>query len=428
MKSRSLSSLRNRLALGSLLGNVRLSTRQLEAIQEKKLRDLLIHACRHVPYYRDLFSGEGVLPGDIRSVRDLAKLPVTTKDALKSSGTPTCADNFSPGLCSRHSTSGSTGVSLTVVYDRKAAAYAYAGYERARRENGYVPGRDIFLDITDRDTSPSCRQKVRPGRRYRLDACRPIDDQLRRFRQIDPTVLWGYPSTIRLIAQKIEEGGTGTSVRLVFTAAETLTPGFRDYISSVFHAELFDVYGAWEAGCIAWECGNHQGYHLSMDNLVVEFLDRNDDPVAPGEEGRVVVTNLNSYAMPFIRYDLEDYAVPSGEACPCGRGGLLIHEIRGRSNDYVMRPDGTTISPTVLWFLFREIPAISEFQVVQEGMDRIRVSIVPLPGADGARIATAVTDALRGFLGSSATIDVDILGRIERSGRGKFRYVISTVR
>lgn len=190
---------------------------------------------------------------------------------------------------------------LEIIYDDNAATYSFASFERARRENGYSPYRDIFLNFTDQSNHPSLLQNLGLYKRYTLNVCQPLVDQINVMKAVNPTVLWGgYPSAIQIIAQQIEQNSIENAVRRIFTASEVNPPDVKSYISSVFNADVIDVYGSWETGCIAWECSNHEGYHISMDNVVIELIDSNGIPVAPGERGKVVVTNLNSSAMPLF--------------------------------------------------------------------------------------------------------------------------------
>jgi phenylacetate-CoA ligase len=418
---------RYRNTLNSLQKNTKLSIQQLRLLQEKKLRKILYHAYHHVPYYNSLFRSTEILPNNIKCIDDLRKLPITTKATLKTLGTSAHAKNCDLNKCSRHKTSGSTGMPLEIIYDSTAAAYASASYERARRENGYNPHKDIFLNISGQSYRPSWLQKFGLNNRYTLNVLHPLVEQMNVMRAVNPTVLWGYPSAIQIIAQQIEQNEIESAVRLVFTASEINPSDIKDYISSVFNADVIDVYGSWETGCIAWECEKHEGYHVSMDNVVIEIVDHNGDPVAPGERGKVVVTNLNSYAMPFIRYELGDIAVSTDEECSCGRAGFLMKQIEGRYDDFIKTSSGNIVSPRIFTLTFRSIPNISGFQIIQEKLDLIHVFVEPSPTADRSQIQSTVISELHQILGRSMDIEVTFVDAINRTSSGKLRSVISNV-
>lgn len=418
---------RSQILVNKLQKNTWLSTQQLQLLQEKKLRKILHHAYHNVPYYNKLFHSAGILPTDIKCVDDLRKLPITTKTTFRSLSTSAYAKNYDINKCSHHKTSGSTGMPLEIIYDNYAAAYAFASYEMARRENGYNPHKDVFLNFSGQNNHPSWLQMLGLNKRYSLNVCQSLVNQINVMRAINPTVLWGYPSAIQIMAQQIEKNDIESAVRLVFTASEINPPDVKSYISSVFNADVIDVYGSWETGCIAWECSNHEGYHISMDNVVIEFIDRNGDPVAPGERGKVVVTSLNSTAMPFIRYELGDIAVPTDDECSCGRGGFLMKQIEGRYDDFIKTPSGDKISPRIFALIFRTIPGVSEFQVIQEKLDLIHMFIEPFATADRSQIQSAVTSKLHQVLGSGMNIEVTFVDAISRTDSGKLRSVISKV-
>ncbi|BBL66273.1 hypothetical protein MSMAT_0250 [Methanosarcina mazei TMA] len=418
---------RSRIVLNRLQKNTWSSTQQLQLLQEKKLRKILHHAYNNVPYYNKLFRSVGILPTDINCVDDLRKLPITTKTTLKTLGTAAHAKNYDVNKCRRHKTSGSTGMPLEIIYDDNAATYSFASFERARRENGYSPYRDIFLNFTDQSNHPSLLQNLGLYKRYTLNVCQPLVDQINVMKAVNPTVLWGYPSAIQIIAQQIEQNSIENAVRRIFTASEVNPPDVKSYISSVFNADVIDVYGSWETGCIAWECSNHEGYHISMDNVVIELIDSNGIPVAPGERGKVVVTNLNSSAMPFIRYELGDIAVSTDEECSCGRGGFLMKQIEGRYDDFIKTPSGNKVSPRIFTLTLHTIPDISEFQIIQEKLDLIHVFIKPFATADRSQIQLAVTSKLHQVFGNGMKIDVTFVDAISRTTSGKLRSVISKV-
>ena len=95
---------------------------------------------------------------------------------------------------------------------------------------------------------------------------------------------------------------------------------------------------------IASECERHQGLHLNIEHLFIEFLRPDGTQAAPGEEGTIVITDLINRGMPFIRYRIEDVGVPSDRRCTCGRGLPLMERVTGRVADYLKRRDGSLVA------------------------------------------------------------------------------------
>jgi phenylacetate-CoA ligase len=157
---------------------------------------------------------------------------------------------------------------------------------------------------------------------------------------------------------------------------------------------------------VAFQCGCSRGYHVNAEAVILEVVDEVGKPVLPGHEGRLVLTNLNNYAMPFVRYATGDLGArwPNADACACGRGLPLLAYVKGRTSDQLVLPDGTAL---VMWYfttLFRLTPGIDAFQVRQTAPDKIRFLLVPgedfghLP-SEGSNGTTAGLHSLGSYVG-----------------------------
>ena len=419
--------------LRTLRDNVWLKTSELEAIQEKKLKAILNHAYQNVPYYHQLFDSAGVKPEDVRNLNNLSKIPITTKSQLKVAKKEIIARNINLNNCVKHVTSGSTGLPLTLFFSEEDAQYAGASYERVRMGNGSRLLRDILLCTGDFNHIPKSKSKrwyqhFGMLRREGLNVFEPLDAQIQVLQKVEPDVIWGYPSAIGLLAKEIQEKNIEkVGPRLIFTASEVLAPKTRDLINSVFNVDLFDVYGAWETGCMAWECGEHAGYHRNMDTVLMEFVDENGERVDAGKRGKVVVTNLHSYAMPIIRYDLGDFAIPTDEECSCGMGGYLVSMIEGRDGDFVKVPSGRIFSPTVFEFFMERFSEITQYQIIQEKEDRITIKMV-MDQTFSENTVYRIETELKDILGNNVLIEPKIVKEIHREKSGKRRSVLSKIK
>ena len=392
---------------------------------------MLHHAYENVPYYRYLFGSVGVKPEDIKCCNDMSKIPITTKSQLKNAKNEITARNIDLSACVEHKTSGSTGIPLTLYFLPEDALYSRGTYERARSENGFRGLRDSLLYIGSPYVIPKdLKWYMHFGirRKEGLNVFAPLDVQLQILKKVKPDALYGYPSAIKLIAEAIQHKGSKIiSPRLIFTASEYLDPETRSFIKNSFNCDLIDIYGAWEMGCMAWECSEHAGYHLNMDKVLMEFIDESGNSVNAGERGKVIVTNLHSFAMPIIRYEIGDFAIPTYEECPCGRGGYLIREIEGRFDDFIRLKSNKLIAPPVIWSTVKSISGISEFKVVQEKEDDIVVFIVKMEEFRDTAIVEKIEKALKRVLGDDINIDTKIAENIPREKSGKLRSVVSKV-
>jgi phenylacetate-CoA ligase len=143
--------------------------------------------------------------------------------------------------------------------------------------------------------------------------------------------------------QELRSGGSPLRPRLVFTTSERLDEETRTALAAAFAAPIRDLYGATEAGCIGWRCPRCDAYHVNSDTVLVEVL-RKGAPSRPGDPGEVVVTNLFSRTMPFVRYALGDLAV-LGFPCPDAPGCVTLHSLQGRSFGPRVGVDGSALSP-----------------------------------------------------------------------------------
>lgn len=415
--------------LRGLKSNVWFKTLELVELQEHKFKMLLNHAYHNVPYYRRLFDSVGIRPNDIKDCEDISRIPVTTKRELRDAKETIIARDAK--IWVQHKTSGSTGMFLTLYSTMEDAIYSRGMYERARVENGFRILRDKLAYIGSPFIIPKTKklwEQFGIRRKEGISVFEPLDKQVEKLKKVRPDALWGYASAIKLLAKIIKERGIeGISPRLIFTCSELLDPETRNLINSAFKVNLIDAYAAWEGGCMAWECSEHAGYHMNMDQVLMEFVDENGEKVERGERGKVIITNLQSYAMPIIRYELGDYATPTYEECRCGRGGYLIKGVEGRCDDFIKLSDNRIVAPTILWSKMKSIPGISEFQIVQEKEDEIAVYIVKLEEFREVTVFGEIEKEFKKILGSNISISTKIVERIEREKSGKLRSVISRI-
>jgi phenylacetate-CoA ligase len=406
-----------------------LTTSELEEIQRKMLRGVIKHAYENVPFYHQKFRSVGIKPDDIETVDDLIKIPITTKQEIR--------DNFPDGViakgfninkCWVTHTSGSTGMPLTVVYDEKDDDYQKAIALR--------PNLTCGQKIRSRWASFTTPDHIVPKKWFQdlgffspkfISIFDSVKEHIQIIEKFNPDVLDGFSSSIYLLAKEIEKTGNDKiHPRIIFGTAETLTDEMRRYINSVFGVKTYDQFGSVELARIAWECSEHCGYHSDMDAVVTEFL-RSGEPVASGESGEIVCTGLYQYAMPFIRYAIGDIGIPSDEKCPCGRGLPLIKAIEGRKDAFIQVPNGEIFSPIIWTLLMRYYSDISQFKVIQEKINLIRMQIVKGKGFSQETIDRVKRD-VKNVLGEEVHVEVEVVDEIPREKSGKVRSVISKIK
>jgi phenylacetate-CoA ligase len=418
------------------------SPEELETRSLRKLRPLLEHAAVHVPYYRELFKKAAFEPKDIRAISDLARLPVTTKADLRANfPARVVADNLPARRRVRRTTSGSSGFPFE-FYEDRAAQDATGSYLFFQDWAG-TPFSMIRLRIVhpaelrwnlSRRMKWATRRLLTGFRVVNLSSGDISSAKLRaaiaQFSKADRYLIGTYPShAARLGAQLIEEG---TDLPLypsvVVCGGETLTSADAQIIRNGFRCPVVNRYATWETDVIAQTCpDNSDVLHANSDRVILNILRPDGRLAEPGEEGRVVVTHLSNYVMPFINYDLGDRAV-AGSPCSCGRGFPTIQSLDGRTFELIRRADGTIVSPAALCnlvtFRFPVIRYVWEFQAVQTSVEAVTLRVVPTSSFDSC-FARRLQREFQAFLGPTMAATVQTVDRIEVEGSGK-RLIIKS--
>jgi phenylacetate-CoA ligase len=239
--------------------------------------------------------------------------------------------------------------------------------------------------------------------------------------------LWGYASTLYSLALCAEEMRLQPpTLKMVISNAEPLYAHQRELISRVFDCPTRDTYGMSEKVCAASECEAGR-MHLWPETGIHEVLhDEKDEPVLPGETGRLVCTGLLATDMPLIRYEVGDRVAiaPPGEKCACGRALPTLLSVDGRSDDVLITPDGRRVGR--LDPVFKSDIPIREAQIVQESLEFVRMLVVPATGFAASHEEVLIT-ALRERVGNMR-VALEKVAAIPRTANGKFRAVISKVK
>jgi phenylacetate-CoA ligase len=258
----------------------------------------------------------------------------------------------------------------------------------------------------------------------RAEAPQTLFERLRSFR---PDIVTGFPGVLTRLAAEAEATPLdGFGPRFVVTHSEVLTPAMRARIRSGWRAPVYEDYASNETRLIGWECPAGGGLHTCDDAVILEVL-RDGRPVGVGERGEVVVTALHSYAMPFIRYRLGDIVTRDEETCACGLPFAKIRTIQGRMLDFFHLPDGRWVHPyEIIEGIDDRIEWISQYQLVQERVDRIVLLFVPVGDVPAARIAEFERFAA-GVVGPRVEICAQPVPEIPPGEGGKFRFSRSLV-
>ena len=406
---------------------------KLAAMHLAKLRPLLAHAGGQVPYYRDLFRQTGFDPARINSVDDLKALPSLSRRTVQAQGDRLLADNMRrPGLA-RTYTGGSTGAPMALWYDRafnrhfEASAWVsdFVAGRRIGSRTAYLwsAPRDV---VADRGWRGQARRWLRNEAIFDASAATEADllGYHRAMQAWPPEVLVGYAHTLAAFARLLEKRGLKPHYprKSLITSGEVLHPGMRADLERVFPAAVFNRYGSREAGLLAYECERHTGLHLNLPNILVECV--GPDPYhLPAD---VLVTELHNYAMPLIRYEMNDRALLAEGDCACGRSAPRLSQIVGRTGATFVSRTGRMVEANYLFPAARRVPGVVEFQLRQDAIGQVRVLAVPGPGCTPEGFEPLRAEVAKTF-GPDTELLVEFVEHIPRSPSGKVQMTVSHV-
>ncbi|MDW3095918.1 MAG: AMP-binding protein [Gammaproteobacteria bacterium] len=405
---------------------------QIKQLQLQRLRELLNHVYINVPFFKDLFTQLSFDPEKVNSLDALTKLPFLTKAIIRENS-ERLKSNI-PDNLAKFNTGGSSGQPLVFYIGNERVSHDVAAKWRATRWWGVDIG-DPELVVWGSPIELGAQDKVRLIRdkllrTKLLPAFDMSDEKLQGFIKeiIDykPKMLFGYPSALGRIAKYAHEHSidmTRIGIKVVFVTSEYLYPEQRHLIEKCFGCKVANGYGGRDAGFIAHECPSGN-MHITAEDIIVEIIDPQGQPVEIGKSGEIVVTHLATKGYPFIRYRTGDIGVLDDMQCACGRGLPILKEIQGRTTDFVVSQNGSVMHGLALIYVLREITSINEFKIVQETKDATRIYLIV--NSDFTEIDRS--EIIKGFkarLGEGVEINIECVDKIPVEKSGKFRYVIS---
>lgn len=403
--------------------------------QLSRLNDLLIHAAESSPYYKEALSSV-TLP--LKSLADITQVPVLTKEAIRNNFKTIGCNDVPKNRFIHHMTGGSTGEPMHFYWDKFGQDWNRGTvYRSAEWANTALGEKSVQMSGSHYDFSEMQNFKnkiVYLLQRYRDCPVAFLDDEkleshFQEISKFKPTSIWGYSSGIAILAQYIERNHPGTNfdyLKAIMPSSETLRPEQREIINNVFGKDkVFDQYGSREC-YIAAECSAHDGYHVHSEVLIVEIVDKDNNPQKPGEIGRVLITDLSNHAFPFIRYEIGDiasYAVD--DECSCGIKLPKIKSVSGRIADLIVLKD-RVLTPPNFTILFSDKQGIKAFQVKQDLIDELDVLLETTDDFD-QDVMDYVRSSLLQVCGQDVKINIDIVKEIPVPSSGKRRFIISSI-
>jgi phenylacetate-CoA ligase len=411
------------------------SAEEIERYQLNRLRELVAHACREIPYWRARLGNHERIVGAPSLRAALDHLPILTRSDIQRD-----LDSMfwrdARGKLLLHRSSGTTDDNLRFYFDRQRQAWDRALRMRSLDRFGIRSGTrqlqfwplPAYHDPVNRLKDPlrHLRDWVRRGVVLDLRPMSPeqLDRGLELLQALQPELVIAYPSWLTALsrrAQAMHREIRLHRLRLVLCLGEILYDFQRAEVESAFGAKVVEEFGAHDSGTIAGEdCDGR--WLLNWEHLCIEIL-RDSRPPPAGELGELVITNLHSHAMPFIRYATGDVAVAPAETARDGVLNVRMPRIEGRTSDLLLATDGRPVSNReTVEMLVRNFGSM-EFSLFQPEDDRV----VCMTIRDGGWLGQegAVEDALRSTLGADLRIEWKVGRAFRPLLSGKHRFVCS---
>lgn len=356
-------------------------------LQERNFKErirVVRHAFTHSRFYSDHYSGLTFDPAQIKTESEFQTLPVLTRENLRNRFDDIKAENTRGWNVRNLRTSGTTGPSLAVLQDKRSPLAPiqwrllkwWGINPSANKAFIYRYPRPWFKKILNTILWWPTQRTFLAG--IEMDE-KHVRNFIKRYQRIRPDLLQGYVDLVYefalfLLEQEVEI----TPPKAVWVTAGPLLEYQRNLMEKAFKAPVYDQYGCTEIMMVSAECKKRQGLHIMTDMVFVECLDDHNKPVANGEWGKLVITDLTNYAFPLIRYEIGDYGRLLISGCSCGKQLPLMDKVRGRQTAIITTPSGVPLDPTFLTTLFDPYAdLVRGFQYVKKSTDSLTLSYVP---------------------------------------------------
>ena len=422
--------------LSSLEASQYYSRDELCEIQWEKLKNLLDHAYRKIPYYQDLFKKNGIHPNDVKSAEVFSKLPLLTKEAIVEYQSK-MLDLKYHGKIYRGTTSGSSGKPLDFAVTSEYNSWDWASRWRGRQWFGINIG-DREVAIWGRPVNNKFRKFWDPVKAiFRntllLSGFEVSEKTLYWYSKLlffyNPEYIYSYSTTIYQLANYIQNHYSKvqtSKLKAIFVTAETLYPNQRQVIEEVFNVPVSNEYGCSEIGGFVYECP-HGNWHISAENVYVEFVSIDGGPK------EIVATSLTNFYMPFIRYRIGDLGESIEEICPCGINLPLMKFKAGKTTDVIVLKSGRKLTSEIFLYLTRSLvekkcQPFKNFRIIQKEIDKFEILFERGAKYSEEGIITFKTIFINILKEKSLNIIFTEVEKIPKDQSGKIRYFISEIK
>lgn len=417
----------------NLKKNEKKTFKEIEKINFQKRKKIVEHVYKNVEFYHNLYNKFDFHPKQLNYPEDWKEIPIISKKIIKENTNKFLSQNVSENRLMKSSTGGSTGEPLTVYHDKKfpieTIGWRLLDWWNVKKGNNMA----FVLRNTKKNFWESLKNKIMwfPTKRIWLNASdikeKDINEFIKKFNEIKPTILEGYVGGIEYLADYIKNNDIKIhSPELVWVTAAPITSTKKQIIESAFDSIVYDQYGCGEIFWLAGQCQERNGLHFFSDVRHIEFVNKKNNIVDDGSYGDVLITDLENYAFPIIRYKNGDRGRYLKHNCNCDYPFPLIDQIKGRKSDLIKSLDGNVITGEYITTIFDDYPkVIKNFQIHQYKDYSINFLVVPNENkSNHKQIIFKIFNEFKNKFSSNQEVELKYVNKIY-SDEGKTRYVIS---
>lgn len=415
-------------SLGDVIGFLRFhsvhthSRKSIEAWQKQKLLSLISRLEKNIPLFRELCAAHGVRPEHIKTLSDLSRLPVISKDVFIGHAVEKFTNGSGPleGLWVK--TAGTSGTPFSALRRKNVLTPLY----RDSLHHRFLIWEKPWRLTTNNVRIVSIRADARNSKNHLHIAQKGFlknrEKTLSQIAAFRPDVIETYPSTLHLLARTAEELGVPVRTQFAVSDGEPLSPALRRFIEQRLGCSVFDRYDLEECGTVGMECKTHDGLHVNVESFIIEIVDDAGNPLPEGSSGTILITDLHNYNMPLIRYNTGDRGHLSWEPCSCGLDAARIW-VEGQHAVYLellgRRYRHAEFSAALKPFGDK----LLRYQIAKQSSDRIVVRIIPDPEFTNNTL-TAIRDTVSAALQRGISVSAECVADLPVSGPGKTPLLI----
>lgn len=413
------------------------SRERLLDYQWQRFEALLRHSYEHSPYYRTLMDERGLKPNSIKSPDDLNKLPVMTRDMFYDHLDDLRCRTLEVDQLQRFGSGGTTGQRVYMYrnqdsYNFKlASAWRYESWMGRQLCDKMALVWPVHVDFVGKGNL-----KARIKNRYLLrqmlyytgssepSALHGVYEQIRKFR---PEYIKAFPAALHNLSEYLRDNNLRLPwIRGVTTTGEPLHDYMRTMFQEFYDCSVYDLYTSRESGNTACECSAGEGLHIAMETTIIEFVDGNSHADS-GQTGETLVTDLTNYALPLIRYRINDRGALLSKKCSCGRGLALMSPTVGRETDDFWSADGARHSGITMYLQVADNgPMFGQMQIIQTALTEFHFRITNRPPPTDEH-REHLKNSMESMFGSDIKVTIEVVDSIPPMKSGKTMFTVCRI-